>query len=176
MYAELQKSKSWKTRMIRPLVTLWQSVTGTRANRNRDCNQDSDIDREIAYFTKIITLNPDSVWALLYRGMAYEGKGEFDRAIADYEKIIAFRPKRSGSHYARGNAYYDKGDYDHAIADFDKAIALDPNYDRAYTKRGQAYARKGNKEQAIADLCKAFHIDPSDQDAKDGLRALGVAP
>ena len=57
-----------------------------------------------------------------------------------------------------------------------KAIAIDPNYATAYFHRGVAYYEKGDKEQAIADYRKALEIEPSDQDAKEGLKRLGVTP
>ncbi len=36
--------------------------------------------------------------------------------------------------------------------------------------------KKGEVDQAIADFRKAVEIDPSDQDAKEGLKRLGVMP
>ncbi len=55
-------------------------------------------------------------------------------------------------------------------------IALNPNDALAYANRGATYEKKGAKEQALADFRKALEIDPSDQDAKDGLKRLGVTP
>ena len=63
-----------------------------------------------------------------------------------------------------------------AIADFDKAIALRSHFASAYVNRGAAYENKGDKEPAIADFRKALEIDPSFQEAKEGLKRLGVTP
>ena len=50
------------------------------------------------------------------------------------------------------------------------------NRTAAYSNRGVAYKKKGDKEQAIADFRTALEINPSDQDAKEGLKRLGVTP
>ena len=57
-----------------------------------------------------------------------------------------------------------------------KLIKLSPNDATAYTNRGVTYERKGEVDRTIADLQKALEIDPSDQDAKEGLKRLGVTP
>jgi len=74
----------------------------------------------------------------------------------------------------RGVAYESNGELGRAIGDYTKAIAINPNVALAYTIRGHAYEKKGDKEQAIADYRKALEIEPSDQDAKEGLKRLGV--
>jgi tetratricopeptide (TPR) repeat protein len=78
--------ESW---MTRPFVVLRQPLTSANADQNSDCNQVNEIDREIADLTKAIALNPEDAWAIFFRGMDYEAKGEFDRAIADYDNLVA---------------------------------------------------------------------------------------
>ncbi|MES0385783.1 MAG: tetratricopeptide repeat protein, partial [Hyphomicrobium sp.] len=76
----------------------------------------------------------------------------------------------------RGVAYGTKGAFDRAIADYTKAIALDPKYGLAYTIRALAYESNGEVERAIADFSKVLEIDSSDENAKNNLKRLGIAP
>jgi len=109
--------------MLWPFVVLRPSLTGANADQNSDCNQNS----MIADFTKAIALNPEDAWAIFFRGMAFEAKGEFDIAIADYDKLIALKPKNANTYIVRGLAYADWGEDDRAIADFHKALEIDPS-------------------------------------------------
>ncbi len=118
----------------------------------------------------------EAVRTHLDHGRACLDTGKYDDAIADYDKAIALDPNYATAYNDRGNAYGRKGAFDRAIADFDKAIALNRNYALAYFNRGVVYYEKGNKEQTIADFRKALEINSSDQDAKDGLKRLGVTP
>ncbi len=178
--------------MIRPLVValvLAVSATGCGQDQYSDCNQEKDPDLRIRGCTQVIERGTresleNRSFAYNNRGGAYADKGEFDRAIADYTKAIGLYPNDAIAYNNRGSAYYRKGEFDRAIADYTKAIKLDPKYAiaitpvyaDAYNNRGVTYEKKGDEEQAIADFRKALAIDPSHQDAKKGLRRLGVTP
>jgi tetratricopeptide (TPR) repeat protein len=139
-----------EARMMRPLVfvlMLALSATGAWADRHSDCKQDKDPDRRISGCTQIIE------------------RGKRER-----------REYRAIAYNNRGLAYQEKGEVDRAVADFTTAIKFNPNDARVYNNRGVAYEQKGDKEQAIADFRKAFEINPSHQDAKEGLKRLGVMP
>ena len=112
--------------MIKPFVVLRQPLTSANADQNGDCNQVSEIDREIADFTKAIALSPEDAWAIFFRGMAYEAKGDLDRAIADYDKLVALKPNNANMYVIRGLAYADWREDDRAIANFRKALDIDP--------------------------------------------------
>ena len=113
--------------MILPFVVPRQSLTGANAYQNSDCNQVSEIDREIADLTKAIALNPEDAWAIFFRGTDYETKGEFNRAIADYDKLVALKPNNANMYIVRGLAYADWGEDDRAIADFHRALEIKPS-------------------------------------------------
>jgi tetratricopeptide (TPR) repeat protein len=170
--------------MLRPLVfalVLALSAIGAWADMYDDCKQSAEPDLRIRGCTQVIgrgekETRKNLTAAYYNRGRAYEKKGEVDHAIADYDKAIALERHLAPAYFNRGNAYYSKGKLDHAITDFHKAIAFHPNYAPAYYNRGRAYEKKGDKEQAIADFRKALEINPSDQDAKEGLKRLGVTP
>src|SRR5439155_983716 len=89
-------------------------------------------EKAIVDYDEVIRLDPKDVYAYIYRGCAYERKGDYDKAIADYDEAIRLDPKGAKAYEIRGAAYHDKGDYDKAIADYDEAIRLDPKYALPY--------------------------------------------
>ncbi len=170
--------------MIRPFVfalALALPATGAWGDMYDDCKQSADLDIRIRGCTQVIGRGEEetrkNLTAAYYnRGLAYWRKGAFVRAIEDYDKAIALNPNDALAYANRGVAYRKKGEVDRAIADYDMAIALNPNDAAAYFNRGLAYYEKGDEDQAIADFRKVLEIEPSDQDAKEGLKRLGVTP
>jgi tetratricopeptide (TPR) repeat protein len=113
----------------------------------------------IGYFTKAISINPQSAPVYLFRGDAYRCKGDLDQAISDYDEAIHLDNRFANAYYNRGIAYFDKGDLDQAISDYDEAIRLDDRFAIAYNNRGNAYSKKGNLDHAISDYDEAIRLD-----------------
>ncbi len=128
-------------------MVLTLCATGAKADRYEDCVQSADLERKIRGCTQII-----------------------ERGTRESLE------NRASAYINRGVAYTKKGEVDRAIADYTKAIALDPDDAEAYYNRGVVYGRKGDKEREIADFRKALEINPSYQNAKKGLKILGVTP
>jgi tetratricopeptide (TPR) repeat protein len=145
-------------------------------NRGTAYARKGEVDRAIADYNKAIAIDPNDATSYYNRGHSYEKKGEFDRAIADYDKAIATDRNFAEAYYNRGTACARKGEVDRAIADYNKAIAIDPNDATSYYNRALAYYHKGEFDRTIADFRKVLEIDPSDQNAKEGLKRLGVTP
>ena len=100
----------------------------------------------------VLAVSVTGVWADLYDDCnQFPGS---DRWIHGCTQIIergkrVSRRHKSYAYTNRDNAYDDKGEFDHAINDYTKAIV---------------------------DFLSALEIDPSNQDAKEGLKRLGVTP
>ncbi len=117
-------------------------------------------DSAISEYTKAIGLNPKDAAAYVYRGMAYDSKGDNDAAIADYTQAIRLDPKDAKAHYDRALAYGKKGNDDAAIADFTESIRLNPKDANAHYYRALAYVSKRDNDMAIADYTQAIRLDP----------------
>jgi tetratricopeptide (TPR) repeat protein len=130
----------------------------------QDCDQTSNLDRQIAGCTRLINSGSASVetrcWAYTNRGIAWTNKGEIDRAIADYSESIRINPKFSAPYHNRASLLKDKQQYDRAIADYDEAINLDPKYAPSFNGRADAWEIKGEHDRAIADYSHAIGLDP----------------
>jgi S1-C subfamily serine protease len=66
------------------------------------------------------------------------------------------------------------GDVSNAIAAFTKAIELKPNFIFSYLERAKAFASLGNNGSAKRrDFERALALDPTNQEANEGIAALG---
>ena len=97
------------------------------------CVDKGEYDEAIAYFNRVIRMNPKNSDAYGNRGIAWHKKGEYDKAIADYSESIRLNPNvLSGWVYTnRGITWVDKGEYDKAIADYNQALTVESNYANA---------------------------------------------
>jgi tetratricopeptide (TPR) repeat protein len=98
--------------------------------------------------------------ALMTRGNAYAGKGDWDHALRDYDEAIKVEPKNADAWVNRGNAYAHKNQRDKSTHDYNEAIRLNPNLAQAYCNRALDYLAAGNTDKALADLTEAIRIDP----------------
>lgn len=112
-------------------------------------------DRAIVGCSSIIgtgTEPPEKLFlALLWRGSAYETRGDHDQAIADFDKAIRLQPDNAVTYYNRGVANAGKGEIILAISDYDKAIQRKQDFAEAYFNRGVAYDIKGDGVKALDD-------------------------
>jgi tetratricopeptide (TPR) repeat protein len=120
--------------------------------------QNGDIDRAIANFSKAIEIDPDYAEAYHQRGRAYYYKGQFDKALSDYNKVLEIYRNYPSAYCNRGLVYYMRGQYDQAIVDCSKAIKIDPRMAAAYNCRGLAYGAEGQYDKACPDLKQACEL------------------
>jgi len=153
-----------------PVPTATHSLEEAEAyyNSGMDKYGKSDVDGEIADFTRAIELNPKYERAYNMRGLARTQKGDLNGAIADYSRAIELNPQNVALYNNRGKAEETKGDYDGAIADFTRVIELNPqaaDYGNltlgyAYNERGEVHAKKKQYNAATKDMQKATELDP----------------
>lgn len=127
--------------------------------KGRNLVFEKKIEQAMEAFNKAIELAPGLSMAYVYRGNAYDIKGEFERAMADYEKAIKSDPKNPIAYFERGIAYAHKGKLDNAIEDFSSAISLDKAFGYYYN-RGLAYANKKMLDAALDDFTNAIKLNP----------------
>ncbi len=80
--------------------------------------------KAIEFYTKAISINPNSTKAYNSRGVAYYELKNYRSAISDYTKAISVDPNNLGTIINRGVSYSRSGDYKNATKDARKACAL----------------------------------------------------
>jgi tetratricopeptide (TPR) repeat protein len=114
--------------------------------------------RDLAYYCKLITLNPNDADAYFGRALAYERLSDWNHALDDYNKTIELKSDFANAYMGRGNSYFNLLKYDEALSDYSKAIELNLNFEGVYRNRGLCYAIKGDNDQAIADYDRAISL------------------
>jgi tetratricopeptide (TPR) repeat protein len=160
-------------RVISCAVALLSAVVAAAADDSDVCynRHGSTADESIAACNRMLKLDQkdDQARITMFRGQAYERKGDPDRAFADYNEALRLDPTDPFAYKDRGKAYHARGDLDRAIADYDQSIKfmlqmgshLDSWYlADAYTFRGSAYNNKGDYDRAIVDFDHAIKVDP----------------
>ena len=113
----------------------------------------------IDQLTVAIQIQPNYLYALWTRALAYLQLGQYQKGIQDLNVVIALDPYNS-THYAnRGLAYDSLGQTALALEDYNYAIWLDPTDGLAYNNRGTLYSDLGQAEQAQSDWNTACSLD-----------------
>jgi tetratricopeptide (TPR) repeat protein len=126
-----------------------------------------DYDGAIAAFGAAHDADPDNIFYLNARGIAYSNKGDEEHALADYDLCLKLRPNFASAHNNRGNIFMRRGDLQRAFDEFNAAVKLDaPMQDRHIHlfNRGRVETLLKQYEPALTDFANARVIDP------DGLR------
>ncbi len=116
---------------------------------------DHDWDAALACFEAALKDEPTNTTALIGRGRAYAGKGNFDQAIADYSAVPNDDLNSGQAHRYRCLAYAEledtpKAEMDAEIAKKRELGGVNPDQELA-----AVYARKGAKYQADEEHAKA---------------------
>jgi tetratricopeptide (TPR) repeat protein len=143
-------------------------LVGVFSDRNDVYRTKQEYDQAIAWWSKLLRLNPEDIPAFNKLALVY-GHDEkyYDRAIANATRFIGVwismenAPALPDMFYQRANAYSIKGKHDLAIADYGEAIRANPSYHLTFTNRGLVYARhKQDYDRAIADFDEAIRRRP----------------
>ncbi len=129
--------------------------------------QKSEWDQAIQDCSKILESQPKNTSALLYRGIALNGKGEFDNAIADLDKVVeqpgrdnALVWNRADAYSNRSVSYYRKSEYLKAIDSAYFALLEKGDHFEAHNNRGLAYIARHQFDRAIQSFDRAIQSNP----------------
>ena len=129
--------------------------------------QKSEWDATISDCEKVLEEHPNNASALLYRGIALNGKGEFDLAIKDFDKVIEQTGRDNTTQWNRADAYsyrsvsyYSKREYLKAIDSAYFALLEKGDHFEAHNHRGLAYIAKRQLDRAIQSFDRAISANP----------------
>ncbi|MBN1317983.1 MAG: tetratricopeptide repeat protein [Anaerolineales bacterium] len=127
-------------------------------NRDLTNRRLGNIQNALSDYTRAIELDPEYTWALINRGIVYEGLEDYKKAFDDYDAALALGdiPR---AYLGRGNVYQAWERYDEAVSDYQKAINYIPNYGDAYAHLVGAYVGQGEYQKALDAAAKALEYD-----------------
>lgn len=118
----------------------------------------------IAYYQKVLEIDPNCAVAYFNLGQAYAKAGQLDQAYESYHKVLELDPQ---VHY-REHVYFQSGlvllarqNFDQALEQFDKVIECNPNSAQAYIKRGEIFQKKDLFNDALSNYTKAAQFNSS---------------
>jgi tetratricopeptide (TPR) repeat protein len=124
-----------------------------------------------------VELNPDSVEALLYKGLALYNQDKYDEAIKAYDEAIRIYPHYADAWNNKGIALGMQGKYDEAIQALEKALELNHSYHEGWNYKGGILRALGMYDEAIKAYDEAIRLDPTYAKAwnnkGEALKALG---
>lgn len=115
--------------------------------------------------------------ALNYRGLAYEGLGQYDQAVKDFSEVLRLNPKFSPALANRGLAYAKLRRYPAALTDLNGALKADSTVPSRWAARCwirlKLAARPGLPDVDALNVAQwdcghALALDPANIDARNG--------
>jgi tetratricopeptide (TPR) repeat protein len=116
---------------------------------------------------KVLETEPKKPNALLFRGIALNGKGEYDDAIKNFDQVneqpgrdpVALA-SRADSFSNRSVSLYKKGEYLKAIDSAYFALLEKGDHAEAHNNRGMAYIGRKQYDKAIQSCDRAIQYNP----------------
>jgi tetratricopeptide (TPR) repeat protein len=172
-----------------------ENLVLVRTHQGREGWADKDalvLDKEaVAYFTKQIKDDPESVDAYRLRGIAHSLNGNHDAAITDATESIRLAPDNWLLYMIRANYWHFKHNYKNALEDLDEALRLEPAQPLLLSNRAFYRAKNGDYAGAAKDYEELLKKDENnigilnnfawllatcpDGEVRDGRRAVTLA-
>jgi tetratricopeptide (TPR) repeat protein len=122
----------------------------------------------IFYFDKVLSVEPEHVNALIYKGNALGKLGKYDDSITCYDKVLKSNPNHQIALINKGLALHYLKNYDQAISFYDKILEKDPQNASVLYHKSCSKALQKNSEDALIILEQAIMID-----SEYGIKAAG---
>ena len=126
-------------------------------------HQVRDFDRAMKDYDAALELNPESTFALLYRGRLKYDLDDFEGAEADFTRALEIDPRFGSAINARIVARYRAGDEEGAVSDVQLLIANDPDMNLPLINRAVMKKLDGDLEGALAEFEQLRADTPPDE-------------
>ncbi|MFC2114199.1 tetratricopeptide repeat protein [Bacteroidota bacterium] len=108
---------------------------------------------------RVLKDDPQNLFALINRGVAYLNTGKYQKAQIDLEKAKLIDSNTHYLFYNLGLVYANLGKFNDAIANFTKAIEISPEDVGALLERAKTYIRINNFQEAMRDCNTLIKIN-----------------
>ena len=88
--------------------------------------QFGEYEQALAYFDKILELDPENVKALMNKASVLVSLKKHSDAICYFDKVLEIEPKNVDALYNKGTALSYIKEYDEAFSYFDRVLVIDP--------------------------------------------------
>jgi tetratricopeptide (TPR) repeat protein len=126
-------------------------------------------------YETILALEPDSVFAFLFRGSSRLYSGDGMMGSADFQQAVNLEPENAAVYSIIGSTHQQMGNFFDALIALDRAVQLDPTDGRSRYYRGMALLDDQQFEEAEEEFALALEYNPSNADAYYDLARADVA-
>ena len=126
-------------------------------------------------YSEAIRLNPKYILAYNNRAIDYRKTKQWAKSIADYRTIVRLSPNHPRAYRHLANLYEHQKQDALALDILSRSLKRFPGDAGAILiRRARVHTRLGSKTAAIADYRAALKLDPNDEEARQGLKRLGL--
>ncbi len=138
------------------------------------CIEQQDYENAYTYFSKELSDNPKSGYALYWLGYIRMLYSEYDRSLQAYTNAISLLPSKDtpylqAAYEGRSVVYLNLGDTARALADLTAGIKVDPSTVSLYGSRADIYFAQKKYAQADDEYKKILKINPGSVTAYMGF-------
>ena len=131
----------------------------SKVNQEDKSIEKNEAKEEIAAFSRVIELKPNSFDAYISRSQAYFFLEDYNKALDDLNQAIKLKPKTAYIYGYRGTIYHKLKDYPKALADYNQALAIDNKLLLVLNNIGLINYEIGDKEEAFEQWREAIIIN-----------------
>ena len=110
------------------LLETYPQAPGLLALAAAAAKDTGQLGRALAFFDRLLVLQPGNAIALVDRGNCLSGLARFDEAVADYEQAIRLQPGNAAANNNCAALYYTQGRLALALERANAAIAAAPDW------------------------------------------------
>ena len=116
-------------------------------------------------YESILALDPQNVFAFLFRGSSRTYSGDGMTASADFQQAVNLDGENSDVYSVIGSTQQQMGNFYDALIALDHAVQLDPTDARSHYYRGMALLDNGQPDAAKEEFDLALQYNPAYADA-----------
>lgn len=141
-------------------------------SQGQACRLAGHLDEAARHLDAAIQLNPNSVPALMERGLLHQQQAQWTEARECFTRVQTVQPDNPQILDAIGHTWQAQLDFDQAIAHWQRAVELKPDYADVWQNLGLAHEHRDELPEAIACHQQAATLRPEQSKAH---RLLGSA-
>jgi len=130
---------------------------------------DGKLEESMAYFDKVLEIEPNNLDALNNKGGLLNTLGDFSEAIVYFDRVLEIEPNHVRALVNKGSTLGSLGKFDEAIFSLDRALEIDPENIDALSNKAAVFVDQENHYDAITIFHNLLKIDPNNEIAIEYL-------